>query len=186
MAISNKNQEFMDMYTPVHPRLCRYVQSLVWQQEEAKDLIGEITLQAFERFESIKNKDQFVFFLFGIARNLFLKKLRRQKFNVKWNEEEMNQRSGYHEADERLQKKELAKLLNQLPPQQREAITLFEVAGFSYEEIAAIQETSLSNVKAAIYKGRQALKEMVLKEQKRLENSQNSTRETKLKMDGLL
>lgn len=175
----------MELYKPVHPRLCRYVQSLVWQQDDAKDLISEITLQAFERFDSIKQKEQFVFFLFGIARNLFLKKIRRQKFNVKWDEAAMSEVEGYRHAEEGVQIRELANLLNQLNPKQREAITLFEVAGFSYEEIAAIQQTSLSAVKSTLFKSRQALKEMVAKENKRLINL-NRNPGTKLKMEGLL
>ncbi len=186
MESQHKNQSFMNLYTPVHPRLCRYVQTLVWQKEDAKDLISEITLQAFERFDSIKHKEQFVFFLFGVARKLFLKKLRRQKFNAKWNDDEMNAVEGYHHADDGIKKGELAGLLGQLPPLQQEAITLFEVAGFSYEEIAGIQQMSLSRVKSNIFKGRQSLKEIVARENERLVYINASNGETRLKMDGLL
>ena len=121
-----------------------------------------------------------------MAMPLFLKKIRRQKFKVNWNESEMNKVEGYQQADDRLKKSELAHLLNQLHPLQREAITLFEVAGFSYEEIAGILQISLSSVKSAIFKGRQALKEIIAKENERLVYIKATASETRLKMDGLL
>lgn len=158
----------MNLYKPLHARLCRYVQSMVWQEDDAKDLISDITLTAFERFDTVKNKEQFMFFLFGIARHLFLKKLRKQKFTAQWNEAEMENIEAAVHADYLLQKRELARLLSMLKPLQSEALSLYEVAGFSYEEIAGIQECSLSQVKANIYQARQKLKEIVEQESRRV------------------
>lgn len=186
MVPLNKNEQFMNLYKPLHARLCRYVQSLVWQQDDAKDLISEVTMQAFEKFESVKQTDQFVYFLFGIARNLYLKKLRRQKFQLPWNEDKMDEFIGSDPADETLQKRELATLLSKLKPAQQEAITLYEIAGFSYDEIAGIQQTSLSNVKSHIYKARQTLKAILEKEDMRLKKVEKMGQKNNIKMGELL
>ena len=76
----NKDK-FMEVYEPIHPRLCKYIQSFVWDKEQAKDLISEVTLQAFERFHELQNPDPFVYYVFSIARNQFIKSIRRNKFN---------------------------------------------------------------------------------------------------------
>lgn len=174
MAALSKNDEFMNLYKPLHARLCRYVQSIVWQTDDAKDLISDISLTAFERFDSLKNQEHFMFFLFGIARHLFLKKLRKQKFKAQWNESEMEKVEGTNQADSLLQKRELARLLSMLKPAQSEALSLYEVAGFLHEEIAGIQECSLSQVKANIYKTRQKLKEIVEQESRRVSSQEKS------------
>lgn len=182
----NKNEQFMNLYEPVHERLCRYVQTLVWQSDDAKDLISEVTLKAYENFETLKNKDQFIYFLFGITRNLYLKKLRKSKFQIRWNENEMEEIQGSGFADETLQKSELAVLLSKLERNQQEAITLFEVAGFSYDEIAEIQQTNLSNVKSRIFNARKSLKAFVEKEKMRLLNVEQMEPGSTINIGGLL
>ncbi|MCF8254066.1 MAG: RNA polymerase sigma factor [Bacteroidia bacterium] len=168
MDQTEKNIRFMTLYRPLHARLSRYVQSLIWQSEDAKDLVSEVTLEAFERFETLRQPEQFAYFLFAIARNLYLKKVRRQKFHAPWNREKMEDLDGGETSEDSLQRRELANLLGKLKPQQQEAITLFEVAGFKYEEIAQIQKVSLSKVKTDIYQARQRLKDLVELENARL------------------
>ncbi|MBJ7429426.1 MAG: hypothetical protein JHD28_10800 [Bacteroidia bacterium] len=63
----NKQQVFMDLYKPTHERLYRFVQTLIWDKEEAKDIVNETALIAFEKFDSIINKDLFLSYLFSIA-----------------------------------------------------------------------------------------------------------------------
>ncbi len=186
MVPLDKNEQFMNLYKPLHARLCRYVQSLVWQPDDAKDLISDITLQAYENFERLKQADHFVYYLFGIARNLYLKKIRRQKFQLPWNAASMEEITGSIEADETLQKRELATLLSKLKPVQQEAITLYEVAGFSYEEIAGIQQTNLSSVKSHLFKARQTLKAILEKEQMRLQKAEKMGHNSDIKIGEML
>ena len=55
----------------------------------------------------------------------------------------------------------LLKKLNELPEKQSEAITLFEISGFSIREIAAIQDSTEGATKTRISRGRQNLKELL-------------------------
>jgi RNA polymerase sigma-70 factor (ECF subfamily) len=49
--------------------------------------------------------------------------------------------------------------LQALPPEQREAVVLFEVDGFSIDEIAAMQRSSVTAVKTRLVRGRQRLRQ---------------------------
>lgn len=74
-----KQTAFMELYSPAHERLFRFVQSLVWDKEDAKDIVNETALKAFERFESIRNKELFLSYLFSIASNLVKKRYKINK-----------------------------------------------------------------------------------------------------------
>lgn len=156
----------MKLYQPVHTRLCRYVQALIWNSEDARDLIGEVTLLAYEKFDNTQPPDTFVYYLFGIARNLYLKKCRRDQWKGVWHADTMEEQPAWQEADSSLKRRELAILLSKLSEKHRTALSLFEVAGFSYDEIARLMNTSSGNVKSMLSRSRQQLKAFVEQDQK--------------------
>lgn len=158
MNQTEQKEQFMQLYAPIHERLCRFVQTLVWNSDEAKDIISDTTLIAFEKFESIRDKNQFQSFLFGIAHHLYLKSLRRNKFKGEWNQDSLSLKPGGIQTDALQLKQELRYWLSKLGTQEREALTLFEISGFSYSEIAIILKISEAKVKAILYRARQTLK----------------------------
>jgi len=147
--------------------------SLVWQPDDAKDLLSEVTLTAYENFESLKQPDQFVYFLFGIARNLYLKKLRKQKFQMGLKQYSFENLAISGTSNDQMCRRELSVLLSRLKPNEQECVTLFEIAGFSYEEIAKIQNISLAMVKTNIFQARQKLKIEIELEEERFSNAAN-------------
>jgi len=58
----------------------------------------------------------------------------------------------------------LYKAMAKLPEKQREAVSLFDISGFSLAEIQQIQGDSLSAVKSRVTRGRQALAQILNKE----------------------
>lgn len=147
----------MECYEPLHIRLCRFVQTLVWNADDAKDIISETTLIAFERFETVKQPDRFLYFLFSVAANLVKKKQRRKKFWGVFDSVEVDQKIHESESDRRVLQKELYTALNKLNEKQREAIVLFEINGFTIKEIAVIQGLSESGVKSNLRRGKEQL-----------------------------
>jgi RNA polymerase sigma-70 factor (ECF subfamily) len=60
-------------------------------------------------------------------------------------------------ADVRL----LYETLDKLPVEQKEAIILYEIFGFSRKEIADIQQTTVLNIKMRLYRGRHLLSKLM-------------------------
>jgi RNA polymerase sigma-70 factor (ECF subfamily) len=154
-----RQEKFMLLYEPVHERLNRYCQAQTKSYEEARDLVSETVLTAYEKFESLRNPDTFLYFLFGIARNLVLQKRRKEKLMFVFRQSRdassfEEEAKGPAEVDNLI----LQKALQQLSSEQRDAIVLFELSGFSLNEIAELQRTSLSNVKQRLLRGRAKLK----------------------------
>jgi RNA polymerase sigma-70 factor (ECF subfamily) len=153
-----KQDQFMLLYRPVHDRLARYVHSMVWNREDARDIIADTVLKAYESFEKIEHTEAFLYFLFGIASRLSKRRGRRIKIWAPYNPEYAeNIRDHSADSARSLEINLLYKALSKLPQAQREAVSLFDISGFSLTEIQKIQGGSLSGVKSRIVRGREAL-----------------------------
>ena len=164
-----KQQRFMALYEPVHARLARYIRSMVWNEHQAKDLMSETVLIAYEKLDEVRNMDAFVYFLFGIASRLIHNNRRKysKQASLEQVPEPVSMASG---PEARLHVADLYYALGLLPSEQREAVTLFEISGFSLAEIQQMQGASLSAVKSRLSRGRQRLAEIMQADEKRISN----------------
>ena len=175
-----KQADFMKLYEETHARLSRFVHSMVWHREDAKDVINETVLTAYEKFETLRNREVFLYFLFGIATNLIRRRERRKKFWGVFDERKstaiIDESKNIEIQDE---VKHLYAALNKLPREKREAITLFEIAGFSLNEIREIQGGSLSGVKSRVARARADLANLLKAETKYADSSEEIVNEFK-------
>src|SRR4051812_48038661 len=84
----SKQAAFMLLYEPVHERLARFVYSMVWNREDARDIISDTVLKAYESFEKLQHPEAFLYFLFGIASRLSKRRGRRIKIWMPYNSEQ--------------------------------------------------------------------------------------------------
>ena len=150
----------MKLYEPVHVKLNRYVHSIMRNRDDAKDIISETVLKAYENFEKIHKPESFLYYLFRIASNAIRSRDRRRKF---WTDLDQDYTNNIpDEAGDVVAKTEMKEFyaeLNKMPVRQKEAIVLFEISGLSLNEIHQIQGGSLSGVKSRIGRGRQHLEQ---------------------------
>lgn len=66
-----------------------------------------------------------------------------------------------HAGEQRDLRDRLRAALETLPPDQREAVTLREISGLEYAEIAAVTGVELGTVKSRINRGRAALRDLL-------------------------
>ena len=153
---------FMELYEPIHTKFHRYCQVMVKDVEMAKDLQGDVILAAYENFESLRKPESFKYYLFGIARNMFRKRLSRNKIRERF--EILNSQHNHDTSSEMETNVDIGLLyekLELLPTKQKEALILFEISGFALKEIQDIQGDSLSAVKLRLSRGREKLKELL-------------------------
>jgi len=161
----SKQEQFMALYNPANERLSRFVHSMVWHREDARDIIAETVLKAYESFDKLRNRESFLYFLFGIASRLSKRRGRRNRLWAPFNNEQAENIID-HSANRTCQADidMLYKAMAKLPEKQREAVSLFDISGFSLAEIQQIQGDSLSAVKSRVTRGRQALAQILNKE----------------------
>ena len=155
-----KQQQFLELYEPAHERLSRFIQSTVWNREDAKDIFSETVLIAYEKFDRLKNREAFLYFLFGIASRLAMRRDRRKKF-LDFTGHSAVEVIAEDPCDSPLDVSQLYEALSRLPLKQRETITLFEISGFSLNEIREIQGGSLSGVKSRLVRARDELSRLL-------------------------
>ncbi len=145
---------------------------LTGNADEAKDLAQEALLRAYRAFDRFKMGTSFEKWLFRIASNLYIDKLRKYgKYRFESLDEPIATNDGYVEKalpdwtgnpEEIAQQNELADkiqaALQSLPVNYRMAVVLYDLEGFSYEEISGILECSIGTVRSRIHRGRRLLR----------------------------
>jgi RNA polymerase sigma-70 factor (ECF subfamily) len=143
-----KKKDFMELYEPVHRSFERFCKARSYGVCDFNDLMHDTLVIAFEQFDSLKSKDAFLSFLFSISNKVhanFRRKNKPVSFSDVIGLENRHDQSVSIEKN--LQHDELYEALNKLSLDHRDCIILFEIAGFSLKETAAIQKCSIDAVK---------------------------------------
>lgn len=158
---NKKKKEFMSLYNPVHGRFERFCKARVYGEMDFRDLMQETVIVAFEKFDEIRNTDTFLNFLFGISIRILSnsnRKIKEEKLTTSI-ESTYNQNST---VDKKLEIDDLYQALAKLPDNQKEALILFEISGFSIREIATLHESTEDAVKKRLSRGRQELAKLLM------------------------
>ncbi len=153
----------MLQYERIHVGFVKYCKAKSYGIIEYEELHSETIARAFEGFDKLRNKDAFPAYLYGIAKNIIKNELRRRTTinryeNLKIDEKQLTQ----NHADQKFETEILYRALAQLPENQKEAIILFEITGYSIKEIAEIQDSGVSAVKQRLKRGREKLTEILV------------------------
>ena len=144
---------FLETYEPLRPDLYRYCRHLTRSPWDAEDLAQDAMARAFvtlgQMGEAPPNPRAW---LFRVASNLWLDRLRRARREVPLGEREERE-EGAAPSDPVAAREAAATLLGQLSPQERAAVVLKEAFDLSLEEIAEALSTSVGAVKAALHRG---------------------------------
>ncbi|MEA3443184.1 MAG: RNA polymerase sigma factor [Bacteroidota bacterium] len=161
--MKNKKQiRFMSLYKPHHEAFVRFCAARAYGVMEADDLVNETIARVYEKLEALKSDKAFLSYMFSVAGNIIKNEIRKKKI-VFFN----NEIPGYFNIanndnpEIKLDIEILYKALNILPNEQKEALILFEISGFSIKEITEMQNCSISSVKQRLRRGRQKLAELL-------------------------
>jgi len=136
----------------------RYALSLSGHHQDAEDLVQQAWVKCHRRYGSVRNLTM----LYTTIRNLFYDRMRREKI-VRFESMEDNGESDGGEsedgsADWRI---DLESLLNKLRPEEREALYLNAVEGYTAKEIAKQTGTSRNTILSLIHRARKKLARVV-------------------------
>jgi len=162
MDASTRQKLFLALLNPQYDAFVRYVHAMVRNTEDARDIVGETLLIAFEHFDEIREKDSFLFYLITIAKRLHWKtaKRRRRQLPLERKHEDLQIDHGAS-PDLSPDIAALYTAIDRLPMRLREALVLFELTGLRLEEIRRIQGGTLSGVKSRVARARKKLARML-------------------------
>lgn len=139
-----------------------FARSLSRNQDLADDLVQETMLRAWKARALFEPGSNLQAWTRVILRNLFLSAHRRSRFVGQWDDRIAERKlvSAATQA-EQIDLADVARGLDRLPKEQREAVLLFGEQGLSIEEIAAATGVATGTVKSRIARGRAALKQLL-------------------------
>jgi RNA polymerase sigma-70 factor (ECF subfamily) len=146
-------------------KLYNYLLRLTGHREDAQDLSQEAFFKAYQALGTLEEAEKFPGWLYRIAHNLAFSKFRgdaRRPEEPGEGEPPAEPATG---AGRRLFPLELElvveRALEELTPEQREAVLLKVIHGFKFAEIAAILDLPVSTVKSRIYAGLDVMKKVL-------------------------
>jgi RNA polymerase sigma-70 factor (ECF subfamily) len=148
---------------------------LLGDYEEANDSAQETFIKVYGSLKKFRFESAFYTWLYRIAVNTCKNKLKSSAFRQKMKMVPVDNpvsgnrsQPGREIQDEsqspamELEKKErmrvIQEAINALPPEQKEVVTLRDIEGFSYEEVAEITGFNLGTVKSRLARARQDLR----------------------------
>ena len=169
-------EAFQVLFAKYSGALVKFAYRFLGSRDRAEEVAQTAFLQLFRARKRYKPKARFATFLYRIASNLCLNELRRFDYSGKIDSLDVPEdpdaagasyaeRLPDHDTPgpaQRLACREVAaevkKVLKELPPNQRMALLLSRVDGFSYQEVAESLDTSVSAVKSLIFRATATLR----------------------------
>lgn len=163
---------FGELVRRYESKIYRLARRMTPSDQDAEDVVQEAFVKAYRSLGEFREKSKFSTWLYRIAVNLSLMKLRRKRLEVISLDQKMSTDDGDMVIEfedqspdplRRLLEKESATVLDRaidsLSPSYRAVFVLRHVEGFSTEETARILKTSVAAVKSRLHRARLALQE---------------------------
>ena len=143
------------------PRLRRFAVALTGDLDQADDLVQETCMRALSRVEQWQPGTRLDSWMYRIAQNLWLdrmraKKVRGEQVDVE-SAEALAGPDGRVVVEGRLTLNAVSAAMAQLPNEQRLLIALVCIDGLSYKEAAEITETPIGTVMSRLARARREL-----------------------------
>lgn len=182
LARERNPEHFGDLVLRYQERLLRFVRSIVWDEESARDVTQVAFEKAFVALNAYDERRPFRAWLFGIARNEAFTHLRRARarpsvpFSAVATDRSDGDAAELDVADQRpdpseqLAEQESASRLRaalvQLDPRYRAVLTLYYLEEMSYEEAARVLRLPLNTVRTHLRRGKRALADILEADQR--------------------
>jgi len=156
-------------------KLARLLARFIRDPVEVEDVAQEAFIKAYRALPSFRGDSAFYTWLYRIgintAKNYLVAMGRRAPTTTEFNSEDAEsfedgeQLRDINTPESMMMSKEIARTVNdtmeQLPEELRDAITLRELEGLSYEDIATIMNCPIGTVRSRIFRAREAIAEQL-------------------------
>lgn len=161
---------FIELVKPHYNDALRYCRALCSGKysDDAKDVLQQAFLRAIENFASLKEDSKFKSWFFKIITNCFYDITRKSFWKNLMSLDNYEAKENIPDLFNNMEMSDTRNLisiaLGKLSDKERIAVLLFEVEGFSIEEITELQkERSQSAVKSRLSRARNKLRDIITK-----------------------
>ncbi|MCG8469091.1 MAG: sigma-70 family RNA polymerase sigma factor [Gemmatimonadetes bacterium] len=142
-------------------RVYTVVRRLVGDDHLAEDLSQEAWVRAFEKIHLFRGESAFGTWLYRLATNVALNRLRRSSKRSTVEAGADLPRVSRAQDDVVVTRRVLTRALDQLPPGYRNVLVLHDVEGWTHEEIARSLNCSPGTSKSQLHKARARMRQLI-------------------------
>jgi RNA polymerase sigma-70 factor (ECF subfamily) len=169
LILQGQKDLYGDLIHQYHKKVMGYCLSMLQNHSEAEEASQDIFIKAYRNLPKFKGDSQFSTWLYRITANHCLDVLRKRNRRKTYSLDALLEDEGesIHRflaqaplAETQTENRDLTgKILSTLPSDYRAILTLREVDGLEYQEIAKVLECSLDAVKGRLSRARRQLQE---------------------------
>ena len=152
-----KDPEFLRCLELHHDALARFARSLTRSTEDAKDLVAETVLKAYESWESLREPAAARAYFFRIAHRIYIRQNMRRKLFGPW-KPDLDLADVQPLPDSLTDAVLVREALHNLPVVHRECLVLVDVLGWSLEDVVEVHGGTVSALKSRLYRARQEIR----------------------------
>ncbi|HEX9745218.1 MAG TPA: sigma-70 family RNA polymerase sigma factor [bacterium] len=172
-SIAGDDEAFAELVRLYYDRIRAYVYHHLHREDELEDALQEIFIKAYQALPNFRKKSNFYTWLYRIASNYCIDRLRKRRLELVSidNEESSDSiqaklQSNSDTPEENLTRKEMVGMirlaLEKLEPVHQNIIVMREIEGLSYEEISETLEINIGTVKSRLARARNELRDVLL------------------------
>ncbi len=151
------------LYDRYHQRIFNFLARMTMDKEQGEDLMQNVFLRLLRYRKSYKDGMRFQSWIYQMARNAFSDhyQAHKNKINRFVDVDQIsNKASSAHEDMEQAEKEDLLhRSMSLLSKDQRELLILTRYQRMKYEEVAAVLDTSVANIKVKVHRAISKLRE---------------------------
>ena len=157
----NREKSFTALVRPHLTAMYRAAWRWTRERQAAEDLVQDVLCKLVDRMDELRQIEQLRPWLVRIVYRQFVDQYRRQQRSpiVLADLDEIDVANDDDPVTLTDRQRQLTDALEAINADQRDAILLHDVEGYTAEEVAAILEISVGTVKSRLHRGRHALRE---------------------------
>lgn len=160
-------REFQHIILPLSKDIWTFALNITGDRTTSADVTQEVMLKLWDSRHELKKVENIKAYVLRITHNLCLDLLKKQK--PIYDEEQVIRNGGYDtnllkEIENRDTAEAVKKIIDTLPPNQKEVMILRELEELEYEEISEITGLGLNNIRVLLSRARARVKEILVKE----------------------
>lgn len=177
-CLRGQTNAFGELVTRYQDRLFHSVVRLLDHSEDARDVVQEAFLHAYQSLHSFKGDSLFFTWLYRIAVNTAISMRRRQKMVLQLHAppegggaadpldpSEAN-RPG-HALEQAEEERRVHDALNRLSVEHRAVLVMKDMEGMKYEEMAEVLDVPIGTIRSRLHRARLELRDVLLSEENR-------------------
>ncbi|MFA4863889.1 MAG: RNA polymerase sigma factor SigZ [Bacteroidales bacterium] len=158
-----KSKNIKDLWLQLHAKLKAFILNKVRDEAAAEDLLQEIFIRIHTRIDTLQNDSKIQAWIYQITRNLisdYFIKIKKEKQQLPDPDTEEQDSSTEYMAEAL---RDMANMMDDLPPEYCEALCLTELGGMSQKLYAEKIGISYSGAKSRVQRAKIMMRNMLMK-----------------------